>query len=307
MSTHFAMPEHSCQGTLRPIQLSSTNYPSWCREIKAYLHTKGLWRLVIGAEQHPNDSNLHQQARWDLRADMAAGELFFSLSEAFRPYIEAVEDNPALIWSTLASIHSGPSCPGPSYIPTSLSHSNGALITPLPCHSDSTTTEYAANASLRIFDPSDPSYPLQLDASTDWNADTGATSHMTPHRHWLQNYKPKSVPIKLADNKIVYSAGIGEVLFIPLINGQKAQPLLFTSVLHVPDLRNNLLSVLFLAKQKNFTISIDSSCMSFQRPKGVPRFMASIFNDNSAFLDGQTVPLVEQASPVTSIPLDFNL
>src|SRR5437660_10612758 len=119
MSTHFAMPEHSCQGTLRPIQLSSTNYPSWCREIKAYLHTKGLWRLVIGAEKCPNDSNPHQQARWVLRADMATGELFFLLSKAFRPYIEAVEDDPTLIWSTLASIHSGPSCSGPSSPSTS--------------------------------------------------------------------------------------------------------------------------------------------------------------------------------------------
>ncbi|KIM71204.1 hypothetical protein PILCRDRAFT_830502, partial [Piloderma croceum F 1598] len=34
----------------------------------------------------------------------------------------------------------------------------------------------------------------------DWNADTGATSHMTPHRHWLIDYKPYVVPIKLADN-----------------------------------------------------------------------------------------------------------
>src|SRR5947209_12008131 len=151
MSTHFAMPEHSCQGTLRPIQLSSTNYPSWCREIKAYLCTKGLWRLVIGAEKRPNDSNPHQQARWDLKADMAAGELFFSLSEAFRPYIEAVEDNPALIWSTLASIHSGASYPGPSHTITPSRPPNGASFTPtiIPC--DSTTTEYAGNASLRIF------------------------------------------------------------------------------------------------------------------------------------------------------------
>ena len=38
------------------------------------------------------------------------------------------------------------------------------------------------HASFRSFDPSHPLYPLQLDACVDWNADTGATSHMTPHR-----------------------------------------------------------------------------------------------------------------------------
>src|SRR5438445_9242373 len=263
MSTHSTMPEHHCQGALRPIQLSFTNYTLWCREIKAYLRTKGLWRLVIGAEKHSNDSNPHQQARWDLRADMAAGKLFFSLSAAFRPYIEVVEDNPVLIWSTLASIHSGPSCPRPSHAITPSRPSNGTSLPPLACQSDSTTTEYAGNAGLRIFDPSDPSYPLQLDASTDWNADTGATSHMTPHRHWLRNYKPKSVPIRLADNKVVYSAGIGEVLFVPLMGGRKVQPVLFTNVLHVPDLKNNLLFVLYLCQLKDFNININSLRMSF--------------------------------------------
>ena len=52
-------------------------------------------------------------------------------------------------------------------------------------------TEFAGNASLRSFDSLDPLCPLQLDGHADWNADTGATSHMTPHRHWLQNYTLK--------------------------------------------------------------------------------------------------------------------
>ncbi|OJA16490.1 hypothetical protein AZE42_13552 [Rhizopogon vesiculosus] len=40
-------------------------------------------------------------------------------------------------------------------------------------------TEFAGNASLRSFDSSHPLCPLELDAHADWNADTGATSHMT--------------------------------------------------------------------------------------------------------------------------------
>ncbi|EGN99711.1 hypothetical protein SERLA73DRAFT_72511 [Serpula lacrymans var. lacrymans S7.3] len=42
--------------------------------------------------------------------------------------------------------------------------------------------ESARNASLHSIHPSDPHCPLQLDANIDWNADTGATSHMTPYR-----------------------------------------------------------------------------------------------------------------------------
>ena len=34
------------------------------------------------------------------------------------------------------------------------------------------------------------SSPLQTDANFDWNADSGTTSHMTPHSHWIHNYTP---------------------------------------------------------------------------------------------------------------------
>ena len=35
-----------------------------------------------------------------------------------------------------------------------------------------------------------------------WNADTGATSHMTPHKNWIHNYRPYRVLVKLADHRI---------------------------------------------------------------------------------------------------------
>lgn len=59
--------------------------------------------------------------------------------------------------------------------------------------------EKAGNASLCSTSPSDPSFNLYLDTDQSWTADTGASAHMTPHRHWFQNYKPYRVPIELAD------------------------------------------------------------------------------------------------------------
>ena len=41
--------------------------------------------------------------------------------------------------------------------------------------------EFAGNAS--SLDYTNPYSPLIPDAGADWNTDTGATCHMTPHRH----------------------------------------------------------------------------------------------------------------------------
>ena len=76
----------------------------------------------------------------------------------------------------------------------------------------SSVTEFAGNASLCSFHTSSPSLTHL------WNADTGATSHMTPHRHWLKNYSPFHVPIRLADDTVVYSEGVGSVVFKPVID-----------------------------------------------------------------------------------------
>jgi hypothetical protein len=61
--------------------------------------------------------------------------------------------------------------------------------------------------------------PLQLHADFRLNTDTGATAHMTPHRHWLRDYKPYVVPIKLANGGVVYSEGVGSLRFKPRVNG----------------------------------------------------------------------------------------
>ena len=78
---------------------------------------------------------------------------------------------------------------------------------------------------------------IQTDANFDWNADSGTTSHMTPYAHRICNYTSFRTPIRLANNLIVYSAGIGSVRFTPTIRGQTMRVVEFTRVLHVPDLR----------------------------------------------------------------------
>ena len=47
--------------------------------------------------------------------------------------------------------------------------------------------------------------------------------------------------------------------------------------------------------------------MAFRRRPGPILFVASIGNSNSAFLEGETAPIVEFASAATTIPLDLDL
>ena len=86
-------------------KLCSSNYSTWKGEMKAFLCTKSLWTIVSGAEKCPDDSKADLQAKWDIRADKAAGQLYLLLSAEQRTHIDAVQDDPAQIWSTLESIH----------------------------------------------------------------------------------------------------------------------------------------------------------------------------------------------------------
>ena len=89
-----------------------------------------------------------------------------------------------------------------------------------------------------------------------WDADTGATSHMTPHKNWIHNYRPYRVLVELANHRIIYSEGVGSVLFRLVKNGKQYRDVECTRVLHVPALCNNLLSVLYLTKYKGIDVHV---------------------------------------------------
>jgi len=65
-------------------------------------------------------------------------------------------------------------------------------------------------------------------------------------------------------------------------------PLLeFERVLHVPNLWSNLLSVLYLMRNKDYRVSIVGSKMFFNR-YGTLLFTATVTHNNTALLDGIT-------------------
>lgn len=139
---------------------------------------------------------------------------------------------------------------------------------------------------------------VQLHSSS--KVDSGASSHMTPNRLWLGNYKPLRVPIRLADNTIVYSEGVGSIVFIPVINGANTRAIEFTRILHVPSLAANLFSVTFLTTQRKFEFPLDGTLL----------LNATVNEHNVGYLNGHTLLAsepIESAKLSATLPLDYTL
>ena len=83
------------------------------------------------------------------------------------------------------------------------------------------------------------------------------------------------------------------------------RPIQLTRVLHVPNLRNNLLSVLFLTRQRGFIVKITGNAMYFNL-NGETLFTATIDDNNTAYLDGTTRP-VHTVFASSTLPLDISL
>ncbi|TFK42852.1 hypothetical protein BDQ12DRAFT_571619, partial [Crucibulum laeve] len=60
---------------------------------------------------------------------------------------------------------------------------------------------------------------------------------MTPHRHWLTNYVKQCISM-LADHTVIYSAGVSNVVFQPIVRGKQVRSIELTCVLHIPQLRS---------------------------------------------------------------------
>src|SRR6202007_364298 len=76
--------------------------------------------------------------------------------------------------------------------------------------------------------------------------------------------------------------------------GKPSRPLLFSRVLHVPALRNNLLSVLHLTRKHRYIVTIKDTRLTVVRD-GEVHFTAACGRTNAAYVDGNVD--TEQALP----------
>ena len=99
---------------------------------------------------------------------------------------------------------------------------------------------------------------------------------------------------------------MGTVVFDPVLDGKLARSVEFTRVLHVPELRSNLISCLYLTRVKGLTMLAEGDKIHFSRSKQ-PLFSASVHPSNSATLDGVTSPTTESVNLAATLPVDLNL
>jgi hypothetical protein len=142
-----------------------------------------------------------------------------------------------------------------------------------------TVTKSAARASVRLAGTHD------THADAHWIADSGATSHMSTQRRWFKTFEPHVVPIRIANNAIVYSEGIGSIVMEPL--DESLDPVCLSRVLYVPALQNNLFAVLHLVTSHRFCVVIEGTVMEFLCD-GV-RILTATIHDKTAWLDVRTV------------------
>jgi len=136
---------------------------------------------------------------------------------------------------------------------------------------DVAPAEFAGEAS-RILSSSD------LVTNQYWNPDIGAICHMMPHKGWLTHYKPHRVPVRLGDNSIVWSEGIGVCWFEPLLEGYPGPLVRFSNVLS-----------LFSLTARGYTFTGTGRCLSFSKD-GQVLFQAMVTGHCIGQLLGRTLP-----------------
>ena len=87
---------------------------------------------------------------------------------------------------------------------------------------------------------------------SSWYLDTEYSNHMTGNRDWLVDFNPNvTTSVRFADNSTILAEGIGKVM----ITRKNGETTYMHSVLYVPSMKNNLLSLGQLL-EKGFTMAM---------------------------------------------------
>lgn len=116
---------------------------------------------------------------------------------------------------------------------------------------------------------------------------------MTPHREWIRDIKPYRCSIRVANDHVIWSEGVGHVVFNPIVDGKSAPSVVFNRVLYVPALKNNLFSCIQCVRETNIEMVTTSNGMTFS--KDGQTVMSANIRGTVATLNGTTLSNDEHA------------
>ena len=147
----------------------------------------------------------------------------------------------------------------------------------------STSLPYGSIAQKGVFPQS---LSVISDKKAPWVIDSGASDHMMGNPSFFSSYTPcaGNIKVKIADGSLAPVAGKGSVVLSKIM--------VLKSVMHVPNLSCNLLSISRLTQDQNCVVKFNSSSCQFQdlisgRTIGNARECGGLYYLDEDTLDGQ--------------------
>lgn len=158
--------------------------------------------------------------------------------------------------------------------------SEACVATTEQVHSDSSNSPSDSendSCAFTVVSKQSHAYSVNLDKKA-WFADSGATEHMTEHRHWFTTFKP--IPpgtwsVTVADDRNLWVQGIGDILITRTVDGIHKKGVL-QKVLYIPELRRNLFSIGLASKAGLSFQTLGEKCALFQDLGKGPKVMEGV-------------------------------
>ena len=159
-------------------------------------------------------------------------------------------------------------------------HSEACDVTTEQVPSDSSNSHFDSEPdsfAFAVVSKRSHAFSVNLDKKA-WFADSGATEHMTEHRHWFTTFKP--IPtgtwsVTVADDRDLWVEGVGDILITRIVDGIHKRGVL-QKVLYIPELRRNLFSIGLASKAGLSFQTLGEKCALFQDLGKGPKVMEGI-------------------------------
>jgi hypothetical protein len=93
------------------IHLNDSNYTTWAGNMRGFLHSAGLWRIVSSDNKYsspvstPTDTQLAAVELWHKRSEKAASLIFQMVEDHQKSHFNGIDDDSIKMWNALETVH----------------------------------------------------------------------------------------------------------------------------------------------------------------------------------------------------------